>query len=88
MMSTPLRSDIFTDSPERGMGADSQTPTVRFGGGREGFLVGEIVVLGVLVAGDLFTGHAQLDQVCTHFDVAAHLFTHLFGAVSEGGRLG
>ena len=55
------------------------------GDGGEGLLVGEVVVLGVQVAGDLLTGHAQLHQVCPDLDVAPDLLAHLVGAVGEGG---
>ena len=67
------------------MRADPQPAPVGFGGGRQGFLVGEVVVLGVLVAGDLLPGHRQFDQVGAQFDVLADRFAHLFGAVGVGG---
>ncbi len=84
MMSTPLRTDIFTESPGAGVRADPQSSAVRFSGCGEGFLVGEVVVLGVLVAGDLFSRHGQLHQVGAEFDVLADGFAHLFGTVGEG----
>ena len=51
----------------------------------EGFLVREVVVLGVLVAGDLLAGHAQLHQVRTQVDVPPDGLAHLLGTVGEGG---
>jgi len=58
---------------------------VRLGDGGRDLLVGHVGVLGSLRAGDLLTGHRQLDLVDTDLDEPAHGLAHLVGPVGEPG---